>query len=86
MSGDHERIMRLWEDKRGGRAPDDLSDILPVQMGQWTEELNVHWFEKKTGFHVKQRGLECAHEGIPYLYCTLDGIAVIDSVDHVLEC
>lgn len=87
MKGDPNAILHLWGQKRGEIPHDDLSDVLPVQMGQWTEELNCYWFQKKTGFHVKHRGLECAHDEHPFLLCTLDGVATLgDGEDVVLEC
>lgn len=87
MKGEQDPILKLWLQKRGELPDDDLSDVLPVQMGHWTEELNVMWFTKKTGFHVKHRGLECAHESYPQIMCTLDGVATLeDGADVVLEC
>ncbi len=37
----------LWEVKTGRREPDDLSDNLPVQLGTFTEDFNLQWFEKQ---------------------------------------
>jgi predicted phage-related endonuclease len=45
LSGDQERILQLWKEKRGEAEHEDLSDVLAVQMGQWTEPLNLYWFE-----------------------------------------
>ena len=37
----------LWEVKTGRREPDDLSDNLAVQLGTFTEDFNLQWFEKQ---------------------------------------
>jgi hypothetical protein len=41
MGGDEKKLLRLWREKRGEAEPEDLSDILAVQMGSFTEPLNV---------------------------------------------
>jgi hypothetical protein len=60
MGGDEKKLLRLWREKRGEAEPEDLSDILAVQMGSFTEPLNVAWFEKNTGYRVKSRGIVLA--------------------------
>jgi predicted phage-related endonuclease len=80
MSGDNERILRLWEEKTGQREPEDLSRVLPVQMGSWTEELNRYWFERETGRVVKDEGAECVHPERPWMTCTLDGLTLTGPV------
>lgn len=72
MSGDAERIIRLWQEKRGEVEPEELSDVLPVQMGAFTEPFNREWFEK----HYKNvwgDGEECLSLEYPFMGCTLDG-------------
>ena len=72
MEGDAEDLIRLWTEKRGQAEPEDLSDILPVQMGTWTEPFNRYWFAKQTGKAVSEDMRECRHEnGISR--CELDG-------------
>jgi predicted phage-related endonuclease len=74
MSGKDDRILRLWREKRGELPGEDLSDNLAVQMGSFTEALNVAWFEKQTGHTVDLRGEVCRSDdyGFP-MGCTLDG-------------
>lgn len=74
MSGDMKRITQLWKEKHGDVAPEDLSDILPVQMGSFTEPLNIQWFTKQTGRIVTQTGEEHRHPLYPHITCTLDGM------------
>ena len=39
--------IHLYNEKTGATEPIDLSDVLPVQMGIHTEELNRKWFTKQ---------------------------------------
>ncbi|MGY3343506.1 putative phage-related endonuclease [Bradyrhizobium sp. USDA 4459] len=45
MGDDEERLLKLWREKRGEVAPDDLSDNLIVQLGSVTEVLNRAWYQ-----------------------------------------
>ena len=56
LSGSGERILRLWREKRGQEAPEDLSDKLPVMLGSWTEAFNRQWYEKLVGHTVTRVG------------------------------
>lgn len=73
LSGDRERIARLWREKRCEIAPEDLSRVLPVMLGSWTEAFNRQWYEQETGLQVSRVGdVEiCADH--PWRRCTLDG-------------
>lgn len=72
MNGDPHSINALWEQKRGG-ASDDLSRVLPVQLGAFTEEFNRYWYELTTGRLVYCEGEERTHPDIPWMTCNLDG-------------
>lgn len=71
--GDPERLRELWREKTGRIKSADLSGVLPVMMGSWTEELNRYWFELQTGLTVTNEGKRVEHEGIAFLSATLDG-------------
>lgn len=73
MSGDPQAVLALWECKTGRRAPDDLSDVLRVVMGQFTEPLNAAWFEKQTGLAIGRRGEALAHPEDAWRTANLDG-------------
>lgn len=73
MSGKDDRIIALWRQKRGEAGSDDLSDVLAVQMGSFTEPLNAAWFEKQTGNMVQGAGKIAQHATIPHMRATLDG-------------
>lgn len=86
MSGDEKRLLQLWREKRGETEPEDLSDNLAVQMGSFTEPLNIAWFEKHTGMTVKSQGVSVRREwsGHP-MAATLDGECGFDGPDAVFE-
>ena len=57
QAGDAAKIMagewrQVWREKMGLAAGDDLSDVLAVQMGSFTEPFNLAWCEKQTGRKV----------------------------------
>lgn len=73
MSGNEEKIHRLWQIKTGQAEEEDLSWVLPVQMGIATEELNLRWFEHETGMKIYNRGEHIVLVEHPFMACTLDG-------------
>lgn len=80
MSCNADRILALWRQKRGEAQPDDLSGVLAVQMGSFTEPLNIAWYEKQTGNTVSDNGTEACHPEHAMMRATLDGI-VCDPLD-----
>lgn len=74
MSGLDEKIYDLWQEKRGERAPADLSDVLPVMMGHATEPFNGFWFQKQTGLKISREGEQVTHPDYDFIGCTLDGL------------
>lgn len=83
MSGDPQAVLGLWEIKTGRAEAPDLSEVLPVQMGIATEELNRRWYRLKSGNEVTAAGRECAAPGFDFLTCTLDGL--VDAERAVFE-
>jgi predicted phage-related endonuclease len=71
--GDPGELQQLWQEKTGRSRPADLSAVLPVWMGSWTEELNRYWFEMQTGLDVTREGERLMHASYPYIAATLDG-------------
>lgn len=87
MSGNEQRLLRLWKEKRGEAEPEDLSDNLAVQMGSFSEPLNVAWFEKNTGLAVEVSDLPPCDKGPAFMRCTLDGwIAEREAVFEAKHC
>jgi hypothetical protein len=72
LSGDSERLTRLWLEKRGAPAA-DLSDRLQVALGSWTEEFNRQWYEKITGERVERTNSARVSSQYSWRRCTLDG-------------
>lgn len=73
LSGEDARIIRLWQEKRRETEPEDLSRVLPVQIGCWTEAFNRQWFTRETGLEVIDVGRSMACSKNPWRLCTLDG-------------
>ena len=76
---------KLWQIKTGRVEPDDLSGVLPVQLGAFTEPFNRLWFTKQTGIEVTAAGEKCRHAELPFLTCTLDGRVKLDGGPAVFE-
>lgn len=74
MGGEDAAVHKLWQVKTGQVEPDDLSDVLAVQMGIWTEDLNLRWFEKQTGKKVSERKRKMVHPDYAFLTASLDGV------------
>ena len=74
MGNDEEALLRLWREKRGEAAPEDLSGNLPVQLGLATELLNRQWYERTTGQVVTDVQSWVRHPVIRWMAATLDGI------------
>ena len=53
MGNDETKLIRLWREKRGEIAPENLGEDLLVQLGTITEELNRMWYERCTGSVVE---------------------------------
>jgi predicted phage-related endonuclease len=65
--------LELYDLKVGNTEPEDLSDVLPVQMGTITEELNRQWFAKEMNLRVTQETQLWYND---YIYGNLDGLVV----------
>ena len=74
LSGDAERLMRLWQEKRGDAEPEDLSGRLAVVLGSWTEEFNRQWYTKLSGNPVLDAGAQLTCSEFRWRKCTLDGV------------
>lgn len=73
LGGDPAAVVTLWHVKRGELAAENLDDVLAVQMGVWTEDLNLRWFEKQTGQKVTDRRAKLKHPDHDFITATLDG-------------
>lgn len=74
LSGDEDRILRLWREKRGEAEPEDLSGKLSVALGCWTEPFNRQWYEKISGKRVVRAGEQLTSAKHRWRKCTLDGV------------
>ena len=83
LSGDADRIVRLWQQKREEVPEEDLSDRLQVALGSWTEPFNRQWYEKLTGQVVIDAGRSLTCKRHPWRRCLLDGI--VENTNAVFE-
>ncbi len=74
MGGDPQAIVNLWRVKRGEAEPERLDDVLPVMLGNWTEDFSRQWFERQTGLQVVEAGAFRRHAEHDWMVCTLDGL------------
>src|SRR6202790_4017223 len=74
MGKDEKALLRLCREKRGEEAPLDLSDVLVVQLGLVTEDLNRRWYELNTGHRISDVQRHAIHRTIPWMAATLDGL------------
>lgn len=75
VSGDDTKVMNLWRELIGDPTytPEDLSGIWPVALGSVTEQLQLDWYERKTGHSATRRGDVILAKGAEWAACTLDG-------------
>src|SRR5262245_5570925 len=74
MGSDEAALLRLWREKRGEVASEDLSGNLLVQLGAATEELNRIWYERNTGRRITDVQRLVKHGAISWMAATLDGL------------
>jgi len=83
MGNDESALLRLWREKRGEAAPEDLSGSLIVQLGNATEDLNRLWYERNSGQVIRDVQRRVHHPAISWMAATLDGI--VESNGAVFE-
>ena len=78
LGGDSERLRSLWLEKRGEAVSPDLSDLLPVMLGCWTEAFNRQWFEHVSGLEITRVGQVVSCDRYSWRRCSLDGFVKPD--------
>ena len=73
MGNDEAVLIRLWREKRGEVASQDLSGNLLVQLGLATEELNRRWYETNAGQVLTDIQRQIRHPVLKWMAATLDG-------------
>jgi predicted phage-related endonuclease len=73
MGDDEAALIRLWREKRGEVAPEDLSGNLVVQLGLATEELNRRWYQANSGQVLTDIQRRVRHPALRWMAATLDG-------------
>ena len=83
MTGDAEKIMRLYLEMIGQEVEENLDHVWPVRLGVATEHLNLDWFEMKNGT-LSRRGDVIVHPRYSWAAATLD--AWFDDLNCPVEC
>jgi hypothetical protein len=83
MGDDETALIHLWREKRGEVEPKNLSDVLIVQLGAVTEDLNRRWYERNTGHTIKDVQRRIYHPVVKWMAATLDG--VVETTGAVFE-
>ncbi|WP_309601654.1 YqaJ viral recombinase family protein, partial [Sphingomonas sp.] len=73
LGGNPKRIDRLWREKRGEIPSEDLTRVLPVMLGTWTEDFNRQWYESVTREQVCSANEPLICSTYPWRRCNLDG-------------
>src|SRR3984957_9862382 len=73
MGDDEAALLRLWREKRGEVAPQDLSGNLIVPPGGVPEDLNLRWYEANTGQVITDIQKHVRHPTVRWLAATPDG-------------
>ena len=76
----------LWLEKTSRAEPEDLSWVLPVQIGIVTEPLNIAFFERASGKDVFARGSVYRHPAYHFIGATLDGLTLINDEPAIVQC
>ena len=70
----------LYLEKKGLKESDDLSFVLPVQLGIYTEPFNRDWFAAHNdGLYVQESDDVLYHKDYDYIYANLDGFVLDDN-------
>lgn len=84
---DPEAVHKLAAFKRGEREADDLSDLIYVQLANWTEPFLLAWAEKILHCRVTRRGERVVDMRRAWRVATLDGwMADFPGGPRVLQC
>ena len=73
MTGAPEDVYILWEVKTGRKPYSDLSDVLPVQIGIATEQVNLDFAARKLGMIITRSVGVQTHPDHSWLTATPDG-------------
>jgi len=84
-AGNPERIYQMWAEKAGKVEREDLSQVLPVQMGNWTEPFNAAWYQQETGNLISERDSAISDMEHSWRTATLDGFVTLDQGRAIWE-
>ena len=68
--------LKLYQIKKGLIQQEDLSDVLPVQLGTYTEPFNREWFTLQNDLNVAEQEGTFVHKDYDYIYANVDGFVL----------
>lgn len=71
---------QLYQLKKGLIDDEDLSFVLPVQMGIYTEDFNRDWFTAHTDLPVKELDSTLQHKKHDFMLANLDGYVLNENL------
>jgi predicted phage-related endonuclease len=74
MSGNQEAIERLWLEKRGEAVPENLDEVILINLGNLTEPLNADLFEDEMDLLVTDEQKKVHYYAWDKAHTTLDGL------------
>ena len=73
----------LYEIKKGISEQEDLSFILPVQLGIYTESFNREWFTAHNDMNVQEQEGTFVHKEYDYIYANVDGFVLSNELKPI---
>ena len=74
---------KLYQLKKGLIDNEDLSFVLPVQMGIYTEDFNRDWFTSHTDLLVKEVDSTMKHKKHDFMLANLDGLVLNENLKPI---
>jgi len=68
--------LKLYQIKKGVWEQEDLSFVLPVQLGIHTESFNREWFMAMNDMNVQEQEGTFVHKDYDYIYANVDGFVL----------
>jgi hypothetical protein len=82
-NGKSKQLYQHYLERIGEADPDDLSEVLRVQLGKHCGPFIIDWVERTEGHEITERERWITHGTLPWCGCTLDGYREFD--DAVIE-
>ena len=75
--------LKLYQIKKGVWEQEDLSFVLPVQLGIHTESFNREWFMAMNDMNVQEQEGTFVHKEYDYIYANVDGFVLSNELKPI---